>query len=329
MARTVKPAGDPRTARPTGRRELRYRCAERAVWEHYGVEPAERFVVLDRPAIRLRVLEVGTGRPVLFLPGTAGCGPVWAPLVSALPGFRSLLLDPPGAGLSDPVDPGDRSYPDVLVDVLAGVLDVLALDRVDLVGASLGNVWALRLAAAHPDRIDGVVLLGWGPLLPNSRLPAIIRLVASPLGALMVRLPQGRPAARAFLRAIGHGDSLAERRIPEVLIDWKAAFDRDTDTPRHERQVTRRLVDWRTGLRPGTAPEPADYARITAPTLLLFGTGDPTGTLDGCRTVVDRLPRGELQVLDGAGHSLWLDDPAGVAGRISRFFHRCTEEESW
>jgi pimeloyl-ACP methyl ester carboxylesterase len=36
------------------------------------------------------------------------------------------------------------------------------------------------------------------------------------------------------------------------------------------------------------------------------------------RRVVDLLPRGELQLIDGAGHMPWLDDPSGVAGHVKR-----------
>ena len=52
----------------------RYRRAERALWEHYGLAPTERFIDLESPRVRLRVLEVGSGEPVLFVPGTAGTG---------------------------------------------------------------------------------------------------------------------------------------------------------------------------------------------------------------------------------------------------------------
>jgi pimeloyl-ACP methyl ester carboxylesterase len=41
----------------------------------------------------MRVVGVGSGPPVLFVPGTAGTGPYWGSLVRALDGFRCLLLD--------------------------------------------------------------------------------------------------------------------------------------------------------------------------------------------------------------------------------------------
>lgn len=90
-------------ATPVDGRTERYRQAEQALWGHYGLKPTERFIELDSPRVRLRVVEVGSGEPVLFVPGTAGTGPYWGPLVRELKGFRCLMLDRPGWGLSSPV----------------------------------------------------------------------------------------------------------------------------------------------------------------------------------------------------------------------------------
>lgn len=84
-------------------RTERYRAAERALWDHYGIAPTERFVELSSPRARLRIVEVGSGRPILFLPGTPETGPYWGALVRELSGFRCLMVDRPGWGLSDPI----------------------------------------------------------------------------------------------------------------------------------------------------------------------------------------------------------------------------------
>ena len=73
-----------------------YRQAEQALWRHYGLQPTERFIELGSPAVRLRVLEVGSGEPVVFVHGTAGGAAVGAALVRELRGCRCLLLERPG-----------------------------------------------------------------------------------------------------------------------------------------------------------------------------------------------------------------------------------------
>lgn len=104
---------------------------------------------------------------MLFVHGTAGAGPVWAPLVHELRGVRCLLLERPGRGLSAPVDYPSYQYKSLVVDLLTGVLDALGVDRAHVVGGSIGTVWALRLAAARPSRVDRAVLIGAGPVAPG------------------------------------------------------------------------------------------------------------------------------------------------------------------
>jgi pimeloyl-ACP methyl ester carboxylesterase len=291
----------------------RYRQAERAWWAHHGLAPTERFIQLASPAVRLRVLEVGSGAPMLFVHGTAGAGPVWAPLVRELRGVRCLLLDRPGWGLSAPVDYASHQYKTLVVDLLAGVLDALGVDRAHVVGGSIGAVWALRLAAARPSRVDRAVLIGAGPIVPEVRVPVFIRLLASPLGAVMVRLPE-RPGQ---LRRLGHGASLDAGRL-DAFIRWRMALTRQTGSMRHERAMVRAVVGWR-GYRPGLTFGDAELAGIGPPTLLVYGTADPLGTVEVWRRVVDLLPRGELQLVEGGGHAPWLDDPGRVGGHVSRF----------
>jgi hypothetical protein len=52
----------------------RYLAAETRLWQHYGLAPRDRFVEIARPRARLRLLEAGSGPPVLFIHGTIARG---------------------------------------------------------------------------------------------------------------------------------------------------------------------------------------------------------------------------------------------------------------
>ena len=307
------------TATSTEPEADRYRAAERRLWSHYGLQPIERFVALSSPAVTLRVVELGSGPPVLLIPGTAGTGPYWGPLVSALPDFRCLMLDRPGWGLSTPLEYSSVEYRMAVAEVLGGVLEALEIDRADVVGSSIGDVWALRLASQQPDSVGRVVLLGGGPIVAESGAPGIIRLMASPIGAIMVRIPPKPASVRAFMRQAGHGASLDAGRIPDEYVRWRVAFARETNSMRNERDMVRSIVSWRRGLRAGLPLDESELAAVQQPTLLVYGTADPVGTVELWSGVVDLLPRGELQLVDGAGHMPWLDDPRGVARQVRRF----------
>ena len=298
-------------------RLLQYRQAEQALWEHYGIKPTETFVDVRSPDARLRVIEWGSGDPVVFVGGTGGTGPYFAPLVRELSGFRCLLLDRPGWGLSSPVDYSKYEFKVLVADLLRSALDALAVERAHVVGASIGGSWALSLAARHPSRVDRIVQLGSGPIPAETQLTTFLRLLASPLGALVVRLPQKPGMMRKQLRGLGHGASVEAGRMDQ-FITWRVAFFRDTDSMHHERDMVRTLIRGRE-LRPGVAFADSELRTIEQPTLIVLGTTDPGGTVDVWERVVGILPRGELHLVEGAGHLSWFDNPGQVGGRVQQF----------
>jgi pimeloyl-ACP methyl ester carboxylesterase len=303
---------------PTSTRTGRYLEAERRLWQHYGLEPRERFLEVDAPAARLRVVEVGSGEPVLFVHGTVGPS-AWASLIGELPGFRSIVLERPGWGLSSAIDFSGQNYGTLVAGILAGTLDALELERAHVVGGSIGNVWALRLAEQYPSRVGRIVLMGGGPIVAEAAVPGIIRLLASPAGALMVRLPDNRARLRMILRKSGHEASLDAGLIPDEFVDWRLAVGRETDSMKHEREMVTAIVKGKS-YRPGLTFDDAELAALPHPTLHVYGTADHTvGPAQIWSRVADALPRGELRLIEGAGHMPWFDEPDMVAEKVGRF----------
>jgi pimeloyl-ACP methyl ester carboxylesterase len=302
----------------TDARVERYRQAERAFWDSYRLTPAERFVTVGSPPVRLRVQELGSGDPVLFVNGTGGPGAYFAPLLPALHGFRCLVLDRPGWGLSTPVDYSRAAYRTVVAELLAETLDALGIDRTHLVGGSIGSLWALRLAQAHPARVDRLVLLGGGPLTAETPVPRFIRLLRSPLGRLIIRVPEKPAMVAKQLAGLGHATGGEPGQVPAAFVDWRLAQSRETDWRRHERDMVRCVLG-REGFVPGFLLTDAELAGITQPTLMVYGTADPVGSVDIWRQFTGRMPRGELEVVDGGGHLVWYHDPSRVGARVAQF----------
>lgn len=299
-------------------RAERYRHAERAVWDHYGLEPSERFVDVEEPTARIRVVEVGSGSLTLVAHGTFGGGPAIAGLVRELPGRRFLLMDRPGFGLSSPIAYRAETFGRTIADLQRAVLDGMGVEKVDVVGHSIGALFAVRLASHHPERVGRVILLGAGPLVQEAGVPAPIRLIGSRLGPLMLRLMRGRWAVRSMIAGGGHGAALADGRIPELMLDWRTSVNRDTDSMQHERAMVRAIVDG-SRYRDGVTFPHAELAAIRQPTLMVYGKLDSLGDSALWKRVMETLPEGELTVINDAGHMVWLDEPAGVARTMEGF----------
>ena len=305
--------------------EGRYRLAERQLWEWVGVAPSEQRVHLERNDVTVRIQEVGEGLPVVFVHGANVSGSSWATLAGRLRGFRCILLDRPGTGLSDPLDKTldtDRlaEYGDTLI---VDLLDALGVETAHVVATSFGGYIALRAAGANPGRIERMVQFSWPVGAPIARVPAMMRVMGIPLlGRLMAAVPPGERAVRMMFRQIGHGESIKTGRITKETLDWWLALLRHTDTTRNELAMGRSFLSPFRGIDARVALSDGFLGKIQTPTRFLWGENDPFGGVDTARHLVDRMPNAGYEVLAGAGHAPWLDDHDHAANAIEKFLGR-------
>ncbi|HEX9036486.1 MAG TPA: alpha/beta hydrolase [Ktedonobacterales bacterium] len=128
----------------------------------------ERGEVTTPDGTRLHYLSCGAGDPLLLLHGRGGAGAQFARLFPALAAQRRVLtVDLPGWGLSDKPPFTGRDIRDALRLWTGGALalmDALGLNRVDLLGHSMGGLAALSLALDYPERVDRLILVDSGGL---------------------------------------------------------------------------------------------------------------------------------------------------------------------
>ena len=114
-------------------------AAEARLFDDLGLAPGSRRVALrEAPVEQARVLEVGEGPPLLFVHGAGMTAGVWAPLLVHLPHRRSICVDLPGCGLTDPLDYRGVDLREHARAFLPALLDALGLDAVAVVANSLG-----------------------------------------------------------------------------------------------------------------------------------------------------------------------------------------------
>lgn len=113
---------------------------------------------VDVRGVRTRVLEAGSGEPLVLLHGTGGHVEAFARNVAALAQrYRVVVLDMIGHGCTDAPDI-DYTV-DTLIDHVRDTLDVLGLARVNIGGVSLGGMISLWLAIRHPERVLRVITI--------------------------------------------------------------------------------------------------------------------------------------------------------------------------
>ena len=301
------------TTEPAGFAE--FRRAERDLWDLYDLQPAERLVNLDDERV-VRIHDIGDGEPVLFVHGTGGSGVYFAPLVKELvPTFRCILRDRPGWTLSSPIDYSAGHFGTIISRLQEKLLTALDLDRAHLVGGSIGNLFALRLALNHPDRVGNIVLHGGNPV-EGVTPPMFLRLLRTPLGRIMIKIPQKPSMIRTQLAGLGHAKSLDLGIIPTEYIDMKVAESRHTNAMRHERRLVRAVIAGK-GFHPGITLSRTDLEAIHAPTLMVYGNDDPLGSEKVWSTFMAGLPNGPHATVPDSGHLPWYDRPREV-GALTR-----------
>ena len=241
-------------------------------------------------------------------------GPRGAPAVVLLHGFGSSLLtweawagdlerdhrviryDEPGFGLTGR-DAG--GYSDERgVAVLAGLLDRLGVRRASVVGNSMGGRIAWRFAAAHPERMERLVLVSPDGFAGPGRAYGTRAAVPLAMRALPYVLPgfMLRPMLEAAYAK------------PGVLTEALYARYRDMMLAPG---VRRAILD-RTGDQVLADPVPL-LRSIEAPTLLLWGEGDRMIPFGNSKDYLAALPHGELHGLPGVGHVPQEEAPETVS----------------
>lgn len=115
------------------------------------------FVTIDGQP--LHYIDQGTGPAVLLAGSYLWDQAMWAPQIAALsPHYRVIALDLWGHGESGQLPEGTATLDDIARQAL-GLLDQLGIDRVTLVGLSVGGMWGARLALSAPQRLNGLVLM--------------------------------------------------------------------------------------------------------------------------------------------------------------------------
>ena len=144
---------------------------------------SHRFASADGALELFARIYPGEGPPLLLMHGLTRNSGDFEPLAAHLAGrYRLIVPDQRGRGLSDP-DPNPANYrPDIYCADMFALLDGLAIDRVGLIGTSMGGLMAMIMAHLAPERVPAIVLNDVGAALDPVGL-ARIQGYVGPTGA--------------------------------------------------------------------------------------------------------------------------------------------------
>jgi pimeloyl-ACP methyl ester carboxylesterase len=239
---------------------------------------------------KLRILKGGKGTPVVVLHHSTG-NPGWLPLHEELArSFEVLVPDMPGYGQSE--RPEWAREPRDLAILVHQALDQLGLREVGLVGLGFGGFVAAEMASMNQGRLSRLVLVGAAGLQPDE---------GEILDEMLVDFEEYVKAG--FRDDESYHTIFGEAASPEMKQLWD-----------YSREMTAR-VSWKPYMFNRRLPFLLQEVRT--PALVIWGSADRVVPVVCAQQYGRALPNARVEIINGAGHLVELEEPARVATLIA------------
>lgn len=250
--------------------------------------------------------EINHDYPILLVHGWGGTGSYWESTARALAKSAQVIVpDLPGTGRSQPIKSTRDMYQQV--DTLAYLLDELELERLQIIGHSMGGAMSVLLSADYPERVE--------------------RLILTSLTFFMTQ------QQKDIYETVMSGFRLAMRFRPGWLVDVPGVpqmmatqyFHRVPDDQNILRQGLRDYLNLHRGTALACANNATDStiteagANVQAPTLLIAARQDKMMPLENVDFTINTIPQCNVRWIERCGHFPMIEKPNDYLAIVREF----------
>lgn len=257
--------------------------------------------------------------PILLLHGAGAGSAIWYRQIASLARTRRVIApDHPGFGLSDAPDLS-TSLPEFMTGYLAGFLDALAVDRVDVAGLSLGGYAAMLMAIYLPERVRRLAIIDSAGL--GRHLPWIFRVLGMPMGADIFRWAARRfkGLLRLVMQRTFEKSEVAHPELPDAQDVEEYAYE-VASAEKYGVIVSEGVTRVASLSGQMIVLSREELSSIPVPSLIIWGAKDAFFPVSHARRAHRHIPDTRLEVLADAGHVATFDKPERVASLLEDFF---------
>jgi 2-hydroxy-6-oxonona-2,4-dienedioate hydrolase len=272
----------------------------------------------DVRGVRTRVLEAGSGPPLLILHGTGGHAETYQRNIGPLSKhFRVIVPDMIGHGFSGRPDV-DYTLDD-FADHLFALLDVMEIDRAHVSGESLGGCVAAWMTITRPERIDRLVL-NTG-ILDRPDEKGLVQLADLEQRTRKLAQDCSLETVRRRLEWL----VLDRETMTEEMVHIRHRIYNQPGMVDSVVRVMNAVLSMNRGLYCG-----GDYlarermAELTRPTLVLWSDHNPGKPFDVIKPAIDLIPNAEVHIIKDAAHWPQFEQPEVVNGLMIDFLTRAS-----
>ncbi len=246
---------------------------------------------------QLFVDQYGEGEPVLFVHGLGGSANCWRPLSNDLCNDYRLIVPELPCSARSPIT--ETLTIESIADSMWALLDSLDISQAHLIGHSMGTIVCQYMAAARPDGVTSMSLLG-----PLAEPPEPAR------GALRDRAELVRQSGMR-----GVADTLADVALSKKTKRENGnvqGFVREVIIGQNPEGYAKSCIAL-------AAAQAADASLLSVPTLLITGDEDGVAPPANVEQLHQALPDSKYHVLDNCGHWTLNERPNAVCELVRSF----------